>query len=104
MKQYYLSRIWGKKLLVGFYDSTKYRYSKCVRIFLEKIKVRTTKGFSFVNLEDLLSLMEIIIRIKHKGKAPPLILKDKSHFMRCYLLLFEFIEKEKRYARNFLQI
>ncbi|MDL0103164.1 hypothetical protein NYG95_02525 [Campylobacter felis] len=103
MKQYYLSRIWGKKLLVGFYDSTKYRYSKCVRIFLEKLKDRTTKGFSFENLEELLSLMEISIRIKHKGKAP-LILKDKSHFMRCYLLLFEFIEKEKRYARIFLQI
>lgn len=103
MKQYYLSRIWERKLLVGFYDSTKYRYSKCVRIFLEKLKDRTTKGFSFENLEELLSLMEISIRIKHKGKAT-LILKDKSHFMRCYLLLFEFIEKEKHYARNFLQI
>lgn len=103
MKQYYLSQIWEKKLLAGFYDGTKQRYSKCVRNFLEKLKDRTTKGFSFENLEELLSLMQISIKIKHKGKTP-LILKDKSHFMRCYLLLFKFIEKEKRCARNFLQI
>lgn len=47
--------------------------------------------------------MRISLRIKHKGKTS-LILKDKSNFMRCYLLLFDFIEKEKRHARNFLQI
>ncbi|EDP6858682.1 hypothetical protein GWF38_08900 [Campylobacter upsaliensis] len=103
MKQYYLSRIWEKKLLAGFYDGTKQSYSKRVRDFLQNLKNRETKGFSFENLEQLLSLMQISIKIKHKGKTP-LILKDKSHFMRCYLLLFEFIEKEKRYARNFLQI
>ncbi|EPY1733933.1 hypothetical protein ACW983_001806 [Campylobacter upsaliensis] len=103
MKQYYLSRIWEKKLLAGFYDGTKQSYSKYVRDFLQNLKNRETKGFSFENLEQLLSLMQISIKIKHKGKTP-LILKDKSHFMRCYLLLFEFIEKEKRYARNFLQI
>ena len=103
MKQYYLSQIWEKKLLAGFYDGTRARYAKCVRNFLQNVKDRETKGFSFENLEQLLSLMQISIKIKHKGKTP-LILKDKSHFMRCYLLLFEFIEKEKRYARNFLQI
>ena len=103
MKQYYLSRIWERKLLAGFYDSTRWRHSKGVRDFLEKLKNRETKGFSFENLEELLSLMRISLRIKHKGKKS-LILKDKSNFMRCYLLLFEFIEKEKSHARNFLQI
>ncbi|HEF3573785.1 TPA: hypothetical protein R9128_000196 [Campylobacter upsaliensis] len=103
MKQYYLSHIWEKKLLAGFYDGARARYAKCVGNFLQNVKDRETKGFSFDNLELLLNLMEISLKIKHKGKTP-LILKDKSHFMRCYLLLFEFIEKEKRYARNFLQI
>lgn len=103
MKQYYLSRIWERKLLAGFYDSTRWRYGKCVRSFLEKLKNREAKGFSFENLEDLLSLMQMSLRLKHKGKTP-LILKDKSNFMRCYLLLFDFIEKEKRNARNILQI
>ncbi|MCR2099617.1 hypothetical protein [Campylobacter upsaliensis] len=103
MKQYYLSRIWERKLLAGFYDSTRWRHGKCVRSFLEKLKNREAKGFSFENLEELLSLMRISLRIKHKGKTP-LIMKDKSNFMRCYLLLFDFIEKEKRHARNFLQI
>lgn len=103
MKQYYLSRIWERKLLAGFYDSTRWRHGKCVRSFLEKLKNRETKGFSFENLEELLRLMQISIKIKHKGKKS-LILKDKSNFIRCYLLLFDFIEKEKRHARNFLQI
>ena len=103
MKQYYLSRIWERKLLAGFYDSTRWRHGKGVRSFLEKLKNREAKGFSFENLEELLSLMRISLRIKHKGKKS-LILKDKSNFMRCYLLLFEFIEKEKSHARNFLQI
>lgn len=103
MKQYYLSRIWERKLLAGFYDSTRWRHGKGVRDFLEKLKNREVKGFSFENLEELLSLMQISLRIKHKGKTS-LILKDKSNFMRCYLLLFDFIEKEKRHARNFLQI
>ncbi|HEC1238404.1 TPA: hypothetical protein R1X36_000677 [Campylobacter upsaliensis] len=98
MKQYYLSRIWERKLLAGFYDGTKQSYAKCVRNFLQDLKDRKTKGFSLGNLEQLLSLMEISIKIKHRGKVP-LILKDKSHFFRCYLLLFEFIEKEKRCAR-----
>ncbi|MCR2108847.1 hypothetical protein CUPS4066_09045 [Campylobacter upsaliensis] len=103
MKQYYLSNIWERKLLAGFYDGTRWRHGKCVRSFLEKLKKRSTKGFSFENLEDLLSLMQMSLKIKHKGKTP-LILKNKSNFMRCYLLLFDFIEKEKRHARNFLQI
>lgn len=98
MKQYYLSSIWERKLLAGFYDSTRWRHGKGVRDFLEKLKKRATKGFSFENLEELLSLMRISLRIKHKGKKS-LILKDKSNFMRCYLLLFDFIEKEKRRAR-----
>lgn len=98
MKQYYLSHIWEKKLLAGFYDGTKQSYSKCVRDFLQNLKDRETKGFSFDNLELLLNLMEISLKIKHRGKLP-LILKDKSNFMRCYLLLFKFIEKEKRCAR-----
>lgn len=103
MKQYYLSSIWERKLLAGFYDGTRWRHGKGVRDFLEKLKDRHTKGFSFENLEELLSLMRISLRIKHKGKKS-LILKDKSNFMRCYLLLFDFIEKEKSHARNFLQI
>lgn len=98
MKQYYLSNIWERKLLAGFYDSTRWRHGKCVRSFLEKLKKRSTKGFSFENLEDLLSLMQMSLKIKHKGKTP-LIMKDKSNFMRCYLVLFDFIEKEKRRAR-----
>lgn len=98
MKQYYLSSIWERKLLAGFYDSTRWRHGKCVRSFLEKLKKRSTKGFSFENLEDLLRLMQMSLRLKHKGKTP-LIMKDKSNFMRCYLLLFEFVEKEKRNAR-----
>lgn len=98
MKQYYLSSIWERKLLAGFYDGTRWRHGKCVRSFLEKLKKRSTKGFSFENLEDLLRLMQMSLKIKHKGKTP-LILKDKSNFMRCYLVLFDFIEKEKRNAR-----
>ena len=98
MKQYYLSNIWERKLLAGCYDGTRWRHGKCVRSFLEKLKKRSTKGFSFENLEDLLSLMQMSLKIKHKGKTP-LIMKDKSNFMRCYLVLFDFIEKEKRRAR-----
>lgn len=98
MKQYYLSNIWERKLLAGFYDGTRWRHGKCVRSFLEKLKKRSAKGFSFENLEDLLSLMQMSLKIKHKGKTP-LIMKDKSNFMRCYLVLFDFIEKEKRNAR-----
>lgn len=98
MKQYYLSSIWERKLLAGFYDGTRWRHGKCVRSFLEKLKKRSTKGFSFENLEDLLRLMQMSLKIKHKGKKS-LILKDKSNFMRCYLVLFDFIEKEKRNAR-----
>lgn len=98
MKQYYLSSIWERKLLAGFYDGTRWRHGKCVRSFLEKLKKRSTKGFSFENLEDLLRLMQMSLKIKHKGKTP-LIMKDKSNFMRCYLVLFDFIEKEKRNAR-----
>lgn len=98
MKQYYLSSIWERKLLAGFYDGTRWRHGKCVRSFLEKLKKRSTKGFSFENLEDLLRLMQMSLRLKHKGKTP-LIMKDKSNFMRCYLVLFDFIEKEKRNAR-----
>ena len=98
MKQYYLSSIWERKLLAGFYDSARWRHGKCVRSFLEKLKKRSTKGFSFENLEDLLRLMQMSLRLKHKGKTP-LIMKDKSNFMRCYLVLFDFIEKEKRNAR-----
>lgn len=98
MKQYYLSSIWERKLLAGFYDGTRWRHGKGVRDFLEKLKDRETKGFSFENLEDILRLMQMSLKIKHKGKTP-LIMKDKSNFMRCYLVLFDFIEKEKRNAR-----
>ena len=98
MKQYYLSSIWERKLLASFYDGTRWRHGKGVRSFLEKLKKGSTKGFSFENLEELLRLMQMSLRIKHKGKTP-LIMKDKSNFMRCYLVLFDFIEKEKRNAR-----
>lgn len=100
MRTYYLSRIIEDNyLLIRFYKALESRYARHAKRYIkQKRRESSGYGWSLRELEEFGEIIAKCIRIKHHHKREKII-KDKSAIAQSYLILFSFVERERRFIK-----